>query len=125
MILQRCQFGEVSKPEDFRPDESGACGPGIYAMFYGDNRLRKYYSARGENTYSFEVPDRLVKKIGGLGRTSYQAIKDAIEIESAKGYRVFICKHVGIGIPASKQIVILNSIYISNIKKIYDGKRKL
>jgi len=115
---QRCQFGEVATAKDFGFDKSGACGPGIYAMNYGDNPMRRYYSARGENTFSFEVPDEYVKKIGGRGVTTYLAIKDSIELWQAKGFKVFICKHVGIGIPKSKQIVITDPSIISNIKKI-------
>jgi hypothetical protein len=119
MRLQRCQFGEVETAYDFTVATSGACGPGIYAMKYGDNPLRKYYSARGENTYSFDVPDSLVKKIGGVGVTSYQAIKERIVMEHEKGFRVFICKHKGINIPTSKQIVITDASIITNIKKEY------
>lgn len=116
MKLQRCQHGEAKTPEDFRCDTGGACGPGIYAMHYGDNPMRKFYSARGEATYSFEVPDRYVKKIGGRGVTTYQAIRDAIERERAQGFKVFICKHRGINIPNSKQIVITDALIISNIE---------
>jgi hypothetical protein len=119
MKLWRCQFGEANSPDDFRIDESGACGTGIYAMKAGDKKLRKYYSERGENTYEFEVPDHLVKKIGGVGKTYYQAIKEAIEMEREKGqYKVFICKHEGINIPKSKQIVIIDRSVIRDIKKL-------
>jgi hypothetical protein len=62
--LQRCQHGEVSNEWDFREDTGGACGKGIYAMKFGDNPMKKYYSAQGENTYSFDVPDNLVKFLG-------------------------------------------------------------
>lgn len=118
MQLQRCQHGEVTNYNDFRIDTGGACGTGIYAMKYGDNPMRKYYSAQGENTYSFEVPDKLVKKIGGRGITTYWAIREAIQREHANGYRVFICKHKGINIPNSKQYVITDAEVITNIKKI-------
>lgn len=118
MKLQRCQHGEVKDQWDFREDTGGACGPGIYAMKYGDSPMRKYYSARGENTYSFEVPDNLVKKIGGKGVTTYQSIKDRISMEVEKGYKVFICKHHGINIPKSKQIVITDPSIITNIQKL-------
>lgn len=101
MKLQRCQHGEVSDPYEFRIDPGGACGPGLYAMLYGDNPMKKYYSAQGENTYSFEVPDRYVKKIGGKGVATYWAIREAIYREIEKGYKVFICKHKGINIPTS------------------------
>lgn len=118
MKLQRCQHGEVSSPHDFRIDTGGACGPGIYAMKYMDGPMQKYYSAQGENTYSFEVPDNLVKKIGGRGVTTYWAIREAIFREHHNGYRVFICKHKGINIPTSKQYVITDANIITNIQKL-------
>lgn len=118
MILWRCQHGEVNDQFDFRIDSGGACGPGIYAMKAGDRQMQKYYSARGENTYSFEVPDNLVKKIGGKGITTYWAIREAIFREQENGFKVFICKHKGINIPTSKQFVITDESIISNIKKI-------
>lgn len=118
MKLQRCQFEDATTAQDFRIDTGGACGSGIYAMMFGDNPMRKYYSARGENTYSFEVPDELVKKIGGRGVTTYLAIRNAIERYQEQGYKVFICKHKGINIPTSKQIVITDATIITNIQKL-------
>lgn len=118
MKLQRCQHGEVTNEWDFREDTGGACGKGIYAMKFGDNPMKKYYSAQGENTYSFDVPDNLVKKIGGRGVTTYWAIREAIYREHEKGFRVFICKHKGINIPTSKQYVITDASIITNIQKI-------
>lgn len=119
MKLQRCQFEDAITGNDFRVDTSGACGPGIYAMMFGDKKLQKYYSERGEYTFSFDVPDHLVKKIGGKGITTYQAIKESIQMHKENGiYKVFICKHVGINIPKSKQVVITDASIISNIKKI-------
>ena len=118
MKLQRCQHGEVNSPQDFRIDTGGACGTGIYAMMFGDNPMRKFYSARGETTYSFDVPDELVKKVGGKGITTYLAIRHAIERYREEGYKVFICKHKGINIPTSKQIVITDATIITNIQKL-------
>lgn len=119
MKLWRCQFGEATTADDFREDTSGACGLGIYAMLAGDKKLRKYYSERGEFTYEFDVPDHLVKKIGGVGRTYYQAIKEAIAMEVERGaFKVFICKHEGINIPKSKQVVITDRSVITNIQKL-------
>lgn len=118
MKLQRCQHGEVNDKWDFRIDTGGACGKGIYAMKFGDNPMRKYYSAQGENTFSFDVPDELVKKIGGKGVTTYWAIREAIYREHEKGFRVFICKHKGINIPTSKQYVITDADIITNIQKL-------
>jgi len=118
MKLQRCQHGEVQDKWDFRVDSGGACGPGLYAMKYGDNPMRKYYSARGENTYSFEVPDEVVKNICGRGVTTYWAIRERILMEQQKGFKVFICKHKGINIPTSKQIVITDPSIITNIKQL-------
>jgi hypothetical protein len=118
MKLQRCQHGEVKDAFDFREDTGGACGPGIYAMFYGDRKMQKYYAARGENTYSFEVPDKLVTKVGGKGVTTYWSIRERIFMLQEKGFKVFICKHHGINIPTSKQIVITDPAIISNIQKI-------
>jgi len=80
--------------------------------------MRKYYSERGENTYEFEVPDEFVKKIGGLGVTSYWAIRERIFMENEKGFKAFICKHHGIGIPKGKQIVITDQSIIKNVKKL-------
>jgi hypothetical protein len=118
MKLQRCQHGEVSSLYDFRIDTGGACGPGLYAMLFGDRPMQKYYTAQGENTFSFEVPDNLVKKIGGKGVTTYWAIREAIFREQEKGFKVFICKHSGINIPTSKQIVITDPSIITNICKL-------
>lgn len=118
MKLQRCQFSEATDGFDFRWDSSGACGPGIYAMLFGDKPMQKYYSSRGESTYSFEVPDDLVKKIGGRGVTTYWAIRESITMWQEKGFKVFICKHKGINIPTSKQIVITDASIITNVKKL-------
>lgn len=115
MLLWRCQFGKVVTPYDFGWDDTGACGPGVYAMLAGDKKLKKYYSARGEITYQFEVPDKYVKKIGGKGCTLYQAIKERIVMEQERGFKVFICKHKGINIPESKQIVITDKSIITNL----------
>lgn len=115
MLLWRCQFDLINSPEQFREDSSGACGPGVYAMVAGDKKLKKYYSERGEITYQFEVPDQYVKKIGGLGVTSYQAIKERIQMEKEKGFKVFICKHEGINIPKSQQIVITDKSIITEL----------
>lgn len=121
MKLWRCQYGDVNGPEDFRIDNSGVCGPGIYAMKEGARSLRRYYSIIGNtklNTFSFDVPDHLVKEIKGLGLTSFQAIKERIQMEMEKGYRVFVCKHGGINVPKGKQVVITDYSIISNIKKL-------
>lgn len=115
MLLQRCQHGEVNSPYDFR-SMNGACGEGIYAMKFNDRPMQKYYSAQGEQTYTFEVPDHLVKKIGGKGITTYWAIREAIYREYEKGFRVFECKHKGINIPTSKQYLITDANIITNIK---------
>jgi hypothetical protein len=119
MKLQRCQFDDAKTPDDFRSGP-GACGDGIYAMMFGDKKLQKYYSARGEQTFSFEVPDNVVKKIGGIGVTSYQAIKERVKLisEDESNYSVFICKHGGINVPAGKQIIITDRSVITNIQKI-------
>jgi hypothetical protein len=116
MKLQRCQFEDATDGFDFRIDTSGACGPGVYAMKYGDSPMRKYYSKRGEKTFSFDVPDNLVKKIGGRGVTTYWAIRESIFMWQEKGFKVFICKHKGINIPTSKQFVITDQSIITNVK---------
>lgn len=118
MKLQRCQHGEVKDAFDFRIDTGGSCGEGIYAMKYGDRPMQKYYSAQGENTYSFEVEDKYIKKVGGRGITTYWAIREAIYRYQQEGYKVFICKHKGINIPNSKQILITDATIIFNIKKV-------
>jgi hypothetical protein len=118
MKLQRCQHGDAKDGFDFREDTSGACGPGIYAMKFGDYPMRKYYSERGEKTFSFDVPDNLVKRIGGRGVTTYWAIREAIFREKENGFKVFICKHKGINIPTSKQYVIIDASVISNVEEI-------
>lgn len=118
MKLQRCQHGEATDGFDFRIDNKGACGPGIYAMKYGDNPMRKYYSARGEHTYTFEIDDKYIKKIGGKSVTTYWAIREAIYREQQNGFKAFICKHKGINIPTSKQIVITDASIIENVKKL-------
>lgn len=118
MKLWRCQHGEVNDAYDFREDSGGACGPGIYAMKAGDRKMQKYYTERGENTFSFDVPDELIKKIGGRGVTTYWAIRERIWLEQQSGFKVFICKHKGINIPTSKQFVITDPSIITNIEKL-------
>lgn len=118
MKLQRCQFENATTGQDFRPDPSGVCGKGVYAMFFGDKKLRKYYSERGEKTFSFDVPDHLVKKVGGRGYTHFSSIRDRIEELHAQGYRVFICKHGGINVPVSKQVLITDQSIITNVQEI-------
>lgn len=118
MKLWRCQFKPASDGWDFTEDGDGACGKGIYAMPAGSTAMRRYYSARGEKTFSFDVPDHLVKKIGGKGVTTYWAIREAIYREQEKGFKAFICKHKGINIPTGKQIVITDASIIQNVKEI-------
>jgi hypothetical protein len=115
MKLQRCQRGEVLDPFDFRIDSNGACGPGLYAMLFGDRPMQRYYSKLGELTYSFEVPDKYIKHLKGI--STYWVIRETIERYREGGYKVFICKHKGIGIPTSKQVVIIDPSIITNIKK--------
>lgn len=117
MKLWRCQFGEVSSPHEFN-SMNGACGEGIYAMLENDKPMRKYYSARGENTFEFEVPDKYVKEVKGLGLATYWALRERIYYLREDGFKVFICKHKGIGIPTSKQILITDPDIITNIKKL-------
>ena len=116
MKLQRCQFKEAQDGSDFTFC-NGACGPGIYAMKFGDKPMLRYYSKRGEKTFSFEVDDKYIKKIGGKGVTTYWAIREAIEREKLNGFKVFECKHVGIGIPKSKQYVITDVSIIENVEE--------
>lgn len=117
MKLWRCQFGEVTNQHEFN-SMNGACGEGIYAMFENDKPMRKYYSQRGENTFEFEVPDKYVKEVKGLGLSTYWALRERIYELREQGYKVFVCKHVGIGIPKSKQILITDPEIITNIKKL-------
>lgn len=115
MILWRCQFGNVESPYEFSFGE-GACGKGIYAMLEGANNLRRYYSARGENTFVFEVPDNVVKNICGKGLLTYWSIRERIYLEQSKGFKVFVCKHKGINIPTGKQVLITDPDVITNIR---------
>lgn len=78
MILWRCQFESAIDGFEFRAHTGGACGPGVYAMPAGSHAMRKYYSARGEKTFEFEIPDNVVKKIGGKGVPTYWAIRERI-----------------------------------------------
>ena len=118
MKLWRCQFDNAVDGFDFREDTGGAFGKGIYAMPAGSTNMKKYYSVRGEKTFEFEIPDNLVKKIGGKGITTYWAIKEAIYREQLNGFKAFICKHKGINIPTGKQIVITDASIVSNVKQI-------
>lgn len=118
MKLQRCQFEPADNGFDFREDRGGACGPGIYAMKFGDNKLRKYYSKRGEKTFSFDVPDHLIKEVKGKGLATYWAIREAIFRYQEQGYKVFVCKHKGINIPTGKQYVITDASIITNVQEI-------
>ena len=118
MKLQRCQLNEISTSTDFQTDTTGCVGTGIYAMLFGDKKLRKFYSSRGESCYTFEVSDQLVKEVKGLGLTTYQAIRERIAMLEEEGYRVFIFKHGGINVPKGKQVIILDHEVIRNIQKL-------
>lgn len=117
MKLWRCQFGEVNSPHEFN-SMNGACGEGVYAMLENDKPMRKYYSQRGENTFEFEVPDKYVKEVKGLGLATYWALRERIYTLREEGFKVFICKHKGISIPTSKQILITDVSIITNLKKL-------
>lgn len=117
MKLKRCQSGDVETSADFRVDSTGSCGPGIYAMLANDKRLQRFYTNKFTQVYTFDVPDSLVKVIKGRGLTTFQAIRERIEMETEKGYRVFICKHGGINVPKGKQVVIIDHEIIRNIQK--------
>jgi hypothetical protein len=117
MILWRCQHGEVTQGCSFNFG-NGACGEGIYAMKQNDKPMQKYYSKQGESTFEFEVDDKLVKEVKGLGLATYWSLRERIYHLHAQGFRVFICKHVGINIPKSKQVLITDCSVIKNVKKL-------
>lgn len=117
MILWRAQFGDCKDGFDFNYG-GGACGKGIYAMLENDKPMRRYYTARGEKLYSFEVPDNLVKEVKGKGLTTYWSLKERIYSLKEEGFKVFVCRHKGIGIPTSKQILITDAAIITNVKLV-------
>lgn len=118
MKFWRAQKQPAKDGTDFNWFNNGAVGDGIYAMPAGANNMRKYYTQNGEKIYEFEIEDRYVKEVKGLGLATYWAIRERIYALREEGYKAFIVKHKGIGIPTGKQILIVDPEIIKNIAEL-------
>jgi hypothetical protein len=115
LMLQRAQQGHVDDGYDFR-EFDGQHGTGIYAFFYGDKEMEKYYTSNNENVHTFTIPKKYVLD---LSNKNYAwKIWDVKKIiYDHPDYKAFIFKHAGSKIPTSKEILITDPSIITIIKK--------
>lgn len=100
--LQRCQKGQVEDVWDFNSG-NGQHGNGIYAYLYGDKAMEKYYCNNGENVHTFKIDKKYVKDLSKT-KLDYWDIKAFIY--NNPEYKAFIFKHIGHGLPTSKEVLI-------------------
>ena len=100
--LQRCQMDTVIDKYDFNSG-SGQNGNGVYAFRYGDAPMKRYYSSRGEHTYTFKIKKEYVYDLS-TSKLDYWKIQEFIY--NNPKYKCFIFKHKGLGIPSSKEYLI-------------------
>jgi hypothetical protein len=110
--LQRCQAGNVNDVWDFNV-VNGQNGEGIYAFFADDKPMKDYYCKNGENIHSFKIEKKYIKNLSNLNLDYWDVKK---HIYNNPQYKAFIFKHVGHGIPSSKEVLITdpNIIILDN-----------
>ena len=113
MKLQRCQHKEANSIFDLNI-ANGQHGKGVYCFAFGNKPMREFYSKNGENTYTFEIDDNLVKDLSHLNLDYWKA---KTIIYNSPQFKAFVFKHKGVGIPTSKEILIVDSSIITNLKK--------
>lgn len=100
--LQRGQIGIVDEPWDFNFG-NGQHGQGIYAFKFGDKPMIDYYTSRGENLHTFQIP---MKYVVDLSNKNWDFWDAKAYIYNNPQYKAFIFRHSGSGIPTSKEILI-------------------
>ena len=100
--LQRGQVGEVHDGWDFHFG-TGQHGEGIYAFLAGDKPMVDYYSSKGEMIHNFKIPKKYVKDLSNKNWDFWEA---KAFIYNNPQYKVFIFRHVGSGIPSSKEVLV-------------------
>ena len=110
--LQRCQKGNVDDCLDLRTF-NGQHGKGVYAFLYGDKAMIDYYTSNGETVHTFKIPSKYVKD---LSKTNYDYLDAKKYIYNNPQYKAFIFKHIGHGIPTSKEVLITDPSIIEIIK---------
>ncbi len=110
--LQRCQAGNVNDVWDFNV-VNGQNGEGIYAFFADDKPMKDYYCKNDENIHSFKIEKKYIKNLSNLNLDYWDVKK---YIYNNPQYKAFIFKHVGHGIPSSKEVLITdpNIIILDN-----------
>lgn len=111
--LQRGQIGDVDEPWDFNYG-TGQHGEGVYAFRYGDKPMINYYTSRGENLHTFQIPKKYVVD---LSNKKYDFWEAKTFIYNNPQYKAFIFKHNGHGIPSSKEVLITDPNIIEIIKR--------
>ena len=112
LYLQRAQSNEVNDVWDLNIS-NGQHGEGIYAFLNNDKEMIKYYTKQGEKLVSFKVPKKYVVD---LSNKKYDYWKAKEFIYNNPKYKVFIFKHIGFGIPTSKEVLITDPEIIKEIK---------
>lgn len=100
--LQRGQLGDVKSCWDFNIS-NGQHGEGIYAFLYNDKPMIEYYTKRGEDLHTFQIPKKYVLDLSNKKYDYWNAKKIIFDNPQ---YKAFIFKHCGFGIPTSKEILI-------------------
>lgn len=110
--LQRGQTGEVEEPYDFNFG-TGQHGDGVYAFMYGDKSMINYYTSRGENLHTFQIPVKFVVDLSNKNLDYWDA---KAYIFNNPQYKAFIFRHIGHGIPSSKEVLIADPSIIEILK---------
>lgn len=107
MKLERCQNG------DRLMNCNGQHGNGIYFYKKGDICMRKYYSQYGDNFLNFTVDDDLIMDCSKMKLDYWQARQ--IIYNNSEKYKCFIFRHQGIGIPNSKEYLVIDTSILKSI----------
>lgn len=110
--LQRGQIGEVEEPWDFNYG-TGQHGEGVYAFMYGDKPMIDYYTSRGETLHTFKIPKKYFVDLSNKNWDFWDA---KAYIYNNPQYKAFMFRHVGQGIPSSKEVLITDPSIIEIIK---------
>lgn len=107
--LQRGQFGNVEEGWDFNFG-NGQHGEGVYAFLYNDKAMTEYYTSKGEKLHTFIIPKKYVIDLSNKKWDFWDA---KTFMYNNTQYKAFIFRHVGDGIPSSKEVLITDPSIIT------------
>lgn len=112
MILQRCQKNKVEDIYDFNI-VTGQHGRGVYFFLAGDQKMIDYYSKNGEQVYTVEIDNKLIKDLSKKKWDFWEAKKF---IYNNPQYKAFIFRHEGYNIPTSKEVLVTDESILTLTK---------